>query len=282
MAEIVYPPVIATARAAFAAIRVKVDEVGGENIPVRGGAVLASNHVSYLDFLFCGLAAQPSKRLVRFMAKKSVFDNKIAGPLMRGMKHIPVDRAAGAGAYSAALKSLTGGEIIGVFPEATVSRSFLLKDFKMGAARMAAEAGVPLIPMIVWGTQRYWAKNHPRRLTMPKNPVLLRVGEALYPTKDDDPAVVTAELKSRMAVLLEEAIAADPYQPATPDDTWWLPADRGGSAPTPEDAAVLEKAENEERAAQYKAHLRVEAAKRVKARNAAKAKAAAKERRSKG
>ena len=281
MAEIVYPPVIATARAAFAAIRVRVDEVGGENIPAHGGAVLASNHVSYLDFLFCGLAAQPSKRLVRFMAKKSVFDNKIAGPLMRGMKHIPVDRAAGAGAYSAALKALTGGEIVGVFPEATVSRSFLLKDFKIGAARMAAEAGVPLVPMIVWGTQRYWAKNHPRQLTKPKNPVLLRVGEALHPTKDDDPALVTAELKSRMAALLEEAIAADPYQSAGPEDTWWLPADRGGTAPTPEDAAVLEKAELEERAAAYKAQLRVEAEKRVKARAQAKAKAAAKERRAK-
>ena len=276
MAEIVYPPVIATARAAFAAIRVKVDEVGGENIPVTGGAVLASNHVSYLDFLFCGLAAQPSKRLVRFMAKKSVFDHRIAGPLMRGMKHIPVDRAAGAGAYSTALKSLAGGEIVGVFPEATVSRSFLLKDFKMGAARMAAEAGVPLIPMVVWGTQRYWAKNHPKQLTKAKNPVLLRVGEPLYPSMDDEAAAITAELKSRMAVLLEEAIAADPYQPAGPADKWWLPADRGGTAPTPEDAAVLEKAEAEERAAAFKAQLRVEAEKRVKARAKAKAKAAAK------
>src|SRR3954447_21681250 len=131
MAEIVYPPVIATARSAFAAIRVRVDEAGGEHIPVRGGAVLASNHVSYLDFLFCGLAAQPSKRLVRVMAKKAGFDHKISGPLMRGMKHIPVDRAAGAGAYSTAVKALAGGEIVGVFPEATVSRSFLLKDFKL-------------------------------------------------------------------------------------------------------------------------------------------------------
>src|SRR3982750_2299132 len=97
MAEIVYPPVIALARAAFAGIRVKVDEVGGEHIPRTGGAVLASNHVSYLDFLFCGLAAQPSKRLVRFMAKKAVFDHRISGPLMRGMRHIPVDRGAGTG-----------------------------------------------------------------------------------------------------------------------------------------------------------------------------------------
>lgn len=273
MAEIVYPPVIALAKSAFAAIRVKVDEAGGENIPVEGGAILASNHVSYLDFLFCGLAAQPSQRLVRFMAKQSVFDHKVAGPLMRGMKHIPVDRTAGAGAYSSAVTSLTNGEIVGVFPEATVSRSFLLKDFKLGSARMAAEADVPLIPMIVWGTQRYWAKNHPRRLTRLGNPVLLRVGTPLRPTRDDDPAEVTAELKGRMAVLLEAAIDADPYQPSSPDDTWWLPVNRGGTAPTPQEAAIVEKAEVEERMAKAKAKVRAAAEARVRAKAKAKARA---------
>ena len=272
MAEIVYPPVIALARAAFAGIRVKVDEVGGENIPRTGGAVLASNHVSYLDFLFCGLAAQPSKRLVRFMAKEEVFRHRIAGPLMRGMKHISVDRTAGAGAYGSAVKSLRGGEIVGVFPEATVSRSFLLKDFKFGAARMAAEAGVPLVPMVVWGTQRYWSKEHPRNLTRRNNPVLLRVGEPLHPTTSDDAAEVTAEMKSRMAVLLEEAIESDPYRPAGPDDKWWLPASEGGTAPTPEEAAILEKAEVEERIAKAKAKIRAAAEARVKARAKAKAK----------
>ncbi|MFI5955573.1 lysophospholipid acyltransferase family protein [Cryptosporangium sp. NPDC051539] len=276
MAEFVYPPVITIARGAFAAINVKVTEVGGEHIPRTGGAVLASNHVSYLDFLFCGLAAQPSKRLVRFMAKKSVFDHKVSGPLMRGMKHIPVDRAAGAGAYSTAVKSLRGGEIVGVFPEATVSRSFLLKDFKFGAARMAAEAGVPLVPMIVWGTQRYWSKENPRRLTRRNNPVQLRVGEPLHPTRDDDPAEVTEEMKSRMVVLLDEAIEGDTYRSTGPDDLWWLPSSRGGTAPTPEDAAVLEKAEVEERIAEAKAKIRAEALARVRARAKAKAKAQAK------
>lgn len=276
MAEIVYPPVITLAKAAFAGIRVKVDEVGGEHIPRTGGAVLASNHVSYLDFLFCGLAAQPSKRLVRFMAKESVFRHKISGPLMRGMKHIPVDRAAGAGAFATAVKALRDGEVVGVFPEATVSRSFLLKDFKFGAARMAAEAGVPLVPMIVWGTQRYWSKENPRDLTRRNNPVLLRVGEPLHPTASDDPAEVTAEMRSRMAVLLEEAIESDPYRPTGPDDKWWLPASKGGTAPTPEDAAVLEKAEVEERIKQARAQARAVAEARVKARAKAKAKAAAK------
>ena len=66
--------------------------------------MLASTHVSYLDFIFVGLGAHP-KRLVRFMAKKQVFDHPVCGPLMRGMHHIPVDRTAGASAYDAALRA---------------------------------------------------------------------------------------------------------------------------------------------------------------------------------
>jgi 1-acyl-sn-glycerol-3-phosphate acyltransferase len=243
MAEIVYPPVIGTARAGFAAIRMRADEQGAEHIPASGGAVLASNHVSYLDFLFCGLAARPAHRLVRFMAKKSVFDHPVSGPLMRGMHHIPVDRTAGAGAYSRAVQALADGEIVGVFPEATMSRSFQLKEFKLGAARMAAEGGVPLIPMILWGTQRYWIKDHPRKLTRRNVPVLLRIGEPLLPSPDDDPAEVTVDLKRRMAALLDAAIAEYPVKPAGPDDAWWLPAAYGGTAPTPERALALDEAE---------------------------------------
>ncbi|PRC58069.1 1-acyl-sn-glycerol-3-phosphate acyltransferase, partial [Mycobacterium sp. ITM-2017-0098] len=77
---------------------------------------------------------------------------------------IPVDRKAGAGAYAAAVESLRRGEIVGVYPEATISRSFELKEFKTGAVRMAKEAQVPIVPVIVWGAQRLWTKDHPKAL----------------------------------------------------------------------------------------------------------------------
>ncbi|MCZ9337551.1 1-acyl-sn-glycerol-3-phosphate acyltransferase, partial [Streptomyces sp. TRM76130] len=80
------------------------------------------------DFIFDGLAALPQQRLVRFMAKESVFRHRISGPLMRGMKHIPVDRKQGETAYAHALDSLRSGEVVGVFPEATISESFTLKS----------------------------------------------------------------------------------------------------------------------------------------------------------
>ena len=145
MRDLVYPPVIGVARGLFAALGLKFTFEGIEHIPRTGGAVIASNHVSYLDFTFLGFGALRQHRYIRFMAKDAVFRHPISGPLMRGMHHIPVDRTAGSAAFKEALTALTSGELVGVFPEATISRSFMLKDFKPGAVRMAAAAGVPLI-----------------------------------------------------------------------------------------------------------------------------------------
>ncbi|WP_327358275.1 lysophospholipid acyltransferase family protein [Streptomyces sp. NBC_01304] len=233
MAELVYRPVIGAALTLFKALDLKIDLKGTENIPRSGGAVLVSNHISYMDFIFAGLAARPQKRLVRFMAKESVFRNKISGPLMRGMKHIPVDRNNGEVAYKHAMDSLRSGEIIGVFPEATISPSFTLKSFKSGAARMAQEAGVPLIPVALWGTQRLWTKGRPRNIKREHIPVTIRVGEAIEAPRDQYAGAITRRLRQRMEELLETAQRAYPGRPKGPEDSWWLPAHLGGTAPTP-------------------------------------------------
>jgi 1-acyl-sn-glycerol-3-phosphate acyltransferase len=242
MAELVYPPVIGFARTAFAALGLRFDIRGAENLPKVGGAVLASNHVGYLDFTFVGLAARPIKRLVRFMAKEAVFRHKVSGPLMRGMKHIPVDRAAGAASYTAAVQALKNGELVGVFPEATISRSFELKAFKTGAVRMAAEAGVPVIPVIVWGSQRLMTKGRPRDFTRGKA-ITIAVGEPMQVTGDHE--ADTAELKARMGELLAKVQADYPQRPSGPDDTWWLPPRLGGSAPTLEQADEMDRVDRE-------------------------------------
>jgi 1-acyl-sn-glycerol-3-phosphate acyltransferase len=240
MSEIVYPPVIGAAKVLFRALDLRLPVEGAEHIPRSGGAVLASNHIGYLDFIFCGWAAQPSGRLVRFMAKKSVFDHRISGPLMRGMHHIPVDRDAGLESYRLALAALKAGEVVGVFPEATISRSFTLKDMKSGAARMAASAGVPLIPMALWGSHRMWTKGRPRTLLRRHLPITMAVGEPLLPGRRDNGDAVMAELRQRMATLLDKLQRDYPDKPAGDDDAWWQPAHLGGSAPTPEEAAALD------------------------------------------
>jgi len=231
----------------FAAQGLRVTVRGAENVPRDGGAVLAANHIGYLDFIFAGLAAQPSRRLVRFMAKHEVFSHPVSGPLMRGMHHIPVDRTAGAASFRTAVRALRDGEVVGVFPEATISRSFELKDFKSGTVQMAASAGVPIVPVAIWGSQRLWTKDHPKRLGRSKVPVTLQVGEPIEVGRRDDFEQAGERLRAALTSLLHAAQADYPPMPAA--ESAFNPARLGGSAPTPAEAARLDAAEAERRAA---------------------------------
>lgn len=245
MRDLTYPPIIATAKVAFKALGLKFDMRGTEHVPRSGGALLVFNHVSYIDFILGGLAAVPSKRLVRFMAKREVFDHRFSGPVMKSMHHIAVDRAEGVASYDEAVRYLREGQVVGIFPEATISRSFELKEFKTGATRMAAEAGVPLVPVIVWGTQRMKTKGHPQDFSRGKT-IAITVGEPLHPAGVNSVAE-TAELKKVMARMLDETIRRYPAD-EQPPGSWWLPASYGGSAPTMEEAAELDAEEKRERA----------------------------------
>jgi len=243
MRDLTYPTVIRTARVAFTVFGLEFQMSGTENVPRTGGAVLAMNHLSYLDFIFGGLAAQPSKRLVRFMAKREVFDHRIAGPVMRSMHHISVDRADGVASYREGVDYARRGEIVGVFPEATISRSMELKEFKSGAVRMAAEADVPVVPMVLWGTQLIKTKDHPRDLRRGKT-IGLHVGEPIRPG-GHDPAAETDRVRAAMADLLDRAIRTYPVRP---EGRWWAPLAYGGTAPSPEEAARLDAEERRRRA----------------------------------
>jgi 1-acyl-sn-glycerol-3-phosphate acyltransferase len=245
MRDVTYPPVVWTAKTAFKVLGLKFQLSGVEHIPRSGPAVLAVNHVSYLDFVFGGFAAHPSKRLVRFMAKKEVFDHPVGGPVMRSLHHIPVDRREGLGSYQEALRYLRMGELVGIFPEATISRSFEIKELKSGAVRMAADAHVPLIPVVLWGTQRMLTKDHPKDFSRGKT-IAISVGEPLRPV-GVKPVEETAELRAAMSALLDRTIRAYPAE-EQPPGSWWLPASYGGSAPTPEEAARLDVEEKRLRA----------------------------------
>jgi 1-acyl-sn-glycerol-3-phosphate acyltransferase len=224
--DIVYPPVVAAARAAFLALGLRIEVVGADHVPTSGPAVLASNHVSHLDFIFAGLGARESGRYVRFMAKKPIFTHRVAGPLMRGMHHISVDRAHGAQSFAEALRALESGEVVGIFPEATISRTFEPKEFKTGAARLAAESQAPIVPVALWGTQRLWTYDERSSLKQRGVPIVVRVGEPMSVHGDEHAA--TEELRSRVTALVHES------QRGYPDDgtgQWWQPRRLGGTAP---------------------------------------------------
>ena len=232
MADLVYPPVITAVQGFWKYLGLKLDFNGIENLPDRnhGGAIIAINHISYLDFALAGTAALPMKRYVRFMAKKELFDNKFAGPLLRGMHHISVDRSSGSASFVQALRALRDGEIIGIFPEGTISVSFEIKELKTGVVRLAQGAEVPVIPTIVWGSQRIWTKKVKRDLRRRGVPISVTFGEPIYFEKGGDVEAGEALLRSTMVKMLHEV--QDRY-PDSHQGQRWAPLRLGGTAPAP-------------------------------------------------
>ena len=247
MLDITYPPVIITAKLAFRLLGQRFQLSGTENVPRKGGVLLAINHTGYVDFIYGGLAAHPSKRLVRFMIKREMMDKPGVGHLLRSFHHISVDRGAGEQSMRDALDYLKAGEAVGIYPEATISRSFEIKALKTGAVRIAADAGVPLVPVVIWGAHRLMTKDHPRDFSRSRKTIAVRVGKPLYPT-GENPAAETADLHAALQQLLDEAIAGYPEDEKAPG-SWWTPARFGGSAPTPEEAKRLDREELAARAA---------------------------------
>ncbi len=130
---------------------------GLENVPEEGPAILASNHLSYADWLFMPLTLN---RRVTFVAKAEYFTSPgIKGWLQRlffsGAGQVPIDRSgadAAAGALLSAKRVLGQGDLFGIYPEGTRSHDGKLYRGKTGVARLALESKVPVIPVAVVGT----------------------------------------------------------------------------------------------------------------------------------
>lgn len=224
--------------------------VGAQRIPATGGAIIAINHTSYVDFTYIGVSAiRHDRRHLRFMGKAELRKNPILRFLMWGCGVIPVDRSAGHNSYLAAVDKLKDGEVVAIYPEATISRSFELKEFKSGTARMALEAGVPIVPAIVWGSQRIATKGQKRHLGRTKTPVAVAVGKPIPAEGDAD--TLTQALRVAMLALLEEVKSAYGHHPA---GEFWVPAAMGGAAPTLEEANEIERQEKAAKAAAREAN----------------------------
>jgi 1-acyl-sn-glycerol-3-phosphate acyltransferase len=230
------------AKALVMATGTKITYQNLESIPRIGGAVVAINHTSYVDWLPAALAVHYRGRRIRYMIKAEMQQVKIVNFLIKHTKTIPVNRGAGARAYAEAVRLLRAGELVGLMPEATISRSFELKDFKTGAARMALEAGVPMVPLIVWGAQRIWTKDQPRNLGRKKIPVIVAAGRPLSLAGGVEQ--LDAALRDEMTSVLHRVQQEYP----NPDGAYWVPRRLGGSAPTVAEAKILEETEKTERA----------------------------------
>jgi 1-acyl-sn-glycerol-3-phosphate acyltransferase len=243
MAEPTFRTLEILARLVVTATGTRIAYHGEENMPARGGAVIAINHTSYVDFLPAALAVHRRRRRLRFMIKAEMQQVKVVNFLIKHTRTIPVDRDAGADAYALAVRHLREGELVGVYPEATISRSFELKEFKTGAARMATDANVPIVPVIVWGAHRIWTKDHPRHVGRNKLPVTVEVGEPLKAAEDIEST--NAALREAMTALLNQAQQRYPH----PAGAYWVPRRLGGGAPTLAEAARIDVDESAARAA---------------------------------
>lgn len=199
----------------------KFDIEGVENIPEAGGAILASNHRSYVDPLVVSFVAAKASRPARFLSKKEVTDAPVVGPLVTSLGAIRVDREGDAAESSRQAEvALRAGELIALFPQGTIPRGHQFFDpvlqGRYGAVRLALETGKPLIPMALWGTERAWPRNRklPYLLNIASPPkIRVRVGEPYLPESTNlDEAIV--ELMDKIQQLLppEAATKREPTE----------------------------------------------------------------------
>jgi 1-acyl-sn-glycerol-3-phosphate acyltransferase len=216
------------------------------------GAVVAITHFGYLDFAFAEMLLWWHIRAqLRFLVTQGAADHWLAGPAVSAAGQVVVGYGSGADAYDAAVARLREGEYVAVLPEAGVSRSFTVRECKTGAVRMAAEAGVPIIPLSIWGAHRLMTRHHafsPRRAW--RAPVRIHVGAPILPGSLPDPAHDARPATARLAKTLQDGIDAGiadfPLQPAP--GAWWMPAGLGGGAPTEEERRRLDEADGPRRA----------------------------------
>ena len=191
---------------------------------------------------------QPSGRLVRFMAKRELFDHRWIGPLMRSLHHIEVDRGDGRGRRSAPrCDYLRRARRSASSPRRRSRGPWSSRSSRPGPSGSPPRPAYPSCPVILWGTQRMMTKDHPRDFSRGKT-ISITVGEPMHPHRGRTRSAETAELHARC-----RRCSATP-SPTTPP-TSSLPAPGGcpprygGSAPTLEEAARLDAEEKRERAA---------------------------------
>ena len=209
----------------LAGLQVRVE--GLEHLPSQGPAIVASNHVGYLDFAFVMLAPPRPRREMAFLARGDLFEHRVAGPALRSLGQIPVDEHGDpAGTMRAARTHLERGGILGLHPEGTVNPTFLPIRGKSGAIRLSQETGAPIIPTAVWGSQRLLTKWRPPEWPERGIPVRVTYGEPILPPPGPA-AASTRDLMARITELVERAILEEGAAPGA----WWVPAAHGGGAP---------------------------------------------------
>ena len=223
--------------------RISVD--GIEHIPAEGPAILASNHLSFIDSIFLPLVVD---RRITFLAKSDYF----TGPGVRGWatKHfmsaagqVPIDRAGGRASMAAittGVRVLRDNQLLGIYPEGTRSPDGRLYRGRTGPARMALAAPAPVIPVAMIGTDRI----QPRGQRIPNLlPVTIKIGAALdfsrYSGMEDDRFVLRSMTDEIMYELM--TLSGQEYVDMYASNAKEMIKRYGTSTPTPEQTAAVDR-----------------------------------------
>lgn len=193
---------------------------GLEHIPRVGPAIVACNHVSYLDPLTNASAVMKAGRRPRFLAKDELFHIPVVGLAFKGAKQIPVVRGTGdaTSALLAAERSLAEGEVVVIYPEGTVTTREDHRPMrgKTGTVRLSLATGVPITPMVSWGSHDVWQKSGKGSLRCGR-PIMLRAGPPIDLSGRREEAgdvealrAMTAELMTVLTSMADELRARYP------------------------------------------------------------------------
>ena len=228
---------------------VKFTVTGEENLPTEGGFLLVSNHLSNVDPLCLCWYFMKRNTAVRFLAKKSMFSVPVFGWIIKGMGLIPVNRDSNPSAVLAPTReALTAGEVVGIYPEGTLTRDpdQWPMEFKSGAARLALDTGVTVIPLSQWGPQDIMAPNHAKGMDMrPGRRISYHFGapvdlsDLIGPAGSEDHDAVNAAT-ARILQAVREGVGQLRGLPVP--DTVWDPATQAGPWWEEEQAKAAKKA----------------------------------------
>lgn len=180
---------------------------GASRLPEHGPFIVASNHVSYVDFAAIQAARPRSRAPIWFLARWDLLPPWLGHPVMRRLGLVPVDERRRPGrAFPAALRVLEAGGAVGVHPEGRVRPDAVPARGRSGAVRLAIASGAPLVPCSVWGTQRILTRG--RRVPDLHRPidVYVRFGPALL--LDGSVPAVTRELMTTVEQLTRRTLRA--------------------------------------------------------------------------
>jgi 1-acyl-sn-glycerol-3-phosphate acyltransferase len=189
----------------------KITILDGDKAPKSGAFVLAPNHYSEIDPLVVGVAMWKVGRMPRFLAKASLFKIPGLGAIMRASKQVPVERSGSARAADplAAARQITEhGLAVIIYPEGTLTRdpNYWPMRGKFGAARMALEADIPVIPVAHWGTQLVLPR-YGKLSLFPRKKIVVKYGDAVDLSEFRGKPINTKLLADATNVIMDDITA---------------------------------------------------------------------------